>query len=41
MSRDIVHGIEIHAEPKSVFDTIATRFGLAAFWTPDVQGDEA
>jgi uncharacterized protein YndB with AHSA1/START domain len=40
MSRDIVHGIEIHAEPKAVYDTIATRSGLAAFWTPDVQGDD-
>src|SRR2546427_8555573 len=41
MSREIVHGIEIHADPKVVFDTIATRSGLAAFWTPDVQGDDA
>jgi len=41
MNRDIVHGIEIHGEPKTVYDTIATRSGLAAFWTPDVQGDEA
>ena len=40
MSRDIVHGIEIHAEPKTVYDTISTRTGLAAFWTPDVRGDE-
>ena len=40
MSRDIVHGVEIHAEPKSVYDTIATKSGLAAFWTPDVEGDE-
>jgi uncharacterized protein YndB with AHSA1/START domain len=40
MPKDIVHGIEIHAEPKAVFDMIATRSGLAAFWTPDVQGDE-
>ena len=40
MSRDIVHAVEIHAEPKSVYDTIATRSGLAAFWTPDVEGDE-
>jgi hypothetical protein len=39
--RDIVHGIEIHTEPKAVFDTIATRSGLAAFWTPDVQGDDS
>jgi uncharacterized protein YndB with AHSA1/START domain len=40
MSRDMVHGIEIHAEPKAVYDTIATRSGLAAFWTPDVEGDD-
>jgi len=40
MSRDIVHGIEIHADAKAVYDTISTRSGLAAFWTPDVQGDE-
>ncbi len=41
MSRDIIHGIEIHSEPKTVYDTIATRSGLAAFWTPDVEGDES
>jgi uncharacterized protein YndB with AHSA1/START domain len=41
MSRDIVHGIEIHAQPNGVFETVSTRSGLAAFWTPDVQGEEA
>jgi uncharacterized protein YndB with AHSA1/START domain len=41
VGRDIVHGIEIHADPKTVYDTISTRTGLAAFWTPDVQGDDA
>jgi uncharacterized protein YndB with AHSA1/START domain len=41
MARDIVHAIEIHAEPKIVFDTIATRAGLASFWTPDVTGEDA
>jgi uncharacterized protein YndB with AHSA1/START domain len=41
MSRDIIHAIEIHADPKTVFDTVSTRSGLATFWTPDVQGDEA
>jgi uncharacterized protein YndB with AHSA1/START domain len=41
MTRDIVHAIEIHTEPKAVFDTIATRSGLAAFWTPDVKGDDS
>ena len=41
MSRDIVHAIEIHADPKAVFDTAGSRSGLAAFWTPDVQGEDA
>ena len=41
MGRDIVHAAEIHADPKVVFDTIATRSGLATFWTPDVEGDDA
>jgi uncharacterized protein YndB with AHSA1/START domain len=41
MSRDIIHAIEIHADPKSAFDAISTRAGLASFWTPDVQGDAA
>jgi hypothetical protein len=41
MAREIVLGIEIHAEPKVVHDTIATGSGLAAFWTPDVKGDDA
>ncbi len=41
MTREMVHAIEIHAEPKAVFDTIASRSGLAAFWTPDVTGDDA
>jgi uncharacterized protein YndB with AHSA1/START domain len=41
MSREIIHGIKIHADPKRVFDTVSTRSGLASFWTPDVQGDGA
>ncbi len=36
-----MHGIEIHTAPKAVYDTVATRSGLATFWTADVQGDEA
>ena len=40
MTKDIVQAIEIHADPKAVYDTVATRSGLAAFWTRDVQGDE-
>jgi uncharacterized protein YndB with AHSA1/START domain len=41
MARDIVLAVEIAKEPKAVFDTVATREGIAAFWTPDVQGDAA
>lgn len=41
MTREIVLGTEIAREPKAVFETIATRDGLASFWTPDVQGDDA
>jgi len=40
MTRDIVLAIELHAESKVVYDTVATRSGLASFWTSDVQGDE-
>jgi uncharacterized protein YndB with AHSA1/START domain len=41
MTREILHGIEIHADPKQVYDTVSTRSGLAAFWTADVEGDDA
>ncbi|HEX7247547.1 MAG TPA: SRPBCC domain-containing protein [Actinomycetota bacterium] len=40
MARDIVQAIEVNAEPKTVFDTVASREGLAAFWTSDVEGDD-
>ena len=40
MSRDIVLGIEIEAEPKVVFDRVASASGVASFWTSDVQGDD-
>jgi uncharacterized protein YndB with AHSA1/START domain len=40
MGRDIVHAIQIDNDPKSVFDTIATKDGLASFWTGDVQGED-
>lgn len=43
MSRDVLLAIEVEAEPKVVFDTIASPEGLAAFWTADVrtEGDGA
>lgn len=41
MTRDVLQGIEIRGEPKAVYDLISTRSGLSAFWTPDVQGDDA
>ena len=40
MSRDIVHAIEIHKAPRAVYDLIATKAGLARFWTPTVSGEE-
>src|SRR4051794_20489299 len=39
MAREIVLATEVATERKAVFDTVATREGVAAFWTPDVQGD--
>jgi uncharacterized protein YndB with AHSA1/START domain len=40
-SRDIVLAVEIGAEPKVVYDTVATSAGVASFWTSDVteEGD--
>jgi len=35
MSRDILHAVEIHAEPATLFDAIATQRGQTAFWTTD------
>jgi uncharacterized protein YndB with AHSA1/START domain len=40
MSRDIVLGIEIEAEPKVVFDRVASASGVASFWTSDVDGED-
>jgi uncharacterized protein YndB with AHSA1/START domain len=37
MSRDILHAVEIHAEPTTLFDAIATQRGQTAFWTTDAQ----
>jgi hypothetical protein len=41
MTRDIVHGIEIHTEPKAVFDTIAPRSGACRVLDARVQGDDS
>jgi uncharacterized protein YndB with AHSA1/START domain len=35
MSRDILHAVEIHADPATLFDTVATQRGQTAFWTTD------
>jgi uncharacterized protein YndB with AHSA1/START domain len=40
MAKDIVLAIEVHAEPKAVYEMVATRSGLASFWTPDVEGED-
>jgi uncharacterized protein YndB with AHSA1/START domain len=36
---DILHRVGIKASPKDVYDALATRKGLAAWWTNDTQGD--
>jgi uncharacterized protein YndB with AHSA1/START domain len=41
MTREMIHGIEIHAEPRAVFTAIASRSGLASFWTADVKGEDS
>jgi uncharacterized protein YndB with AHSA1/START domain len=35
MARDILHAVEIHADPTTLFDAIATQPGQTAFWTTD------
>ncbi len=39
MTRDVLVAIDVHAEPKVVYDTISSPEGLAAFWTPDVRSE--
>ncbi len=36
MTRDIVLGVPVHAEPEPIRRAITTKDGLATFWTPDV-----
>lgn len=36
---DILHRVGIKASPKDVYDALATREGLAAWWTNDTQGN--
>src|SRR5689334_4931523 len=36
---DILHRVGIKASPKDVYDAVATRDGLAAWWTGDTTGD--
>src|SRR5256885_11416741 len=35
MSRDVLHAVEIHADPHTVFEAVATQRGQTAFWTAD------
>src|ERR1044072_8741366 len=35
MSRDILHAVEIHADPSTLFNAVATQSGQTAFWTTD------
>ncbi|WP_109507584.1 SRPBCC family protein [Nocardioides speluncae] len=36
---DILHRVGVKAEPKDVYAAIATRDGLAAWWTEDTKGE--
>lgn len=36
MGREIMFAVDIDAEPKAVYEAIATEEGLKSFWTPDV-----
>ncbi len=33
--REILHAVEIHADPTTLFDAVATQRGQTAFWTTD------
>src|SRR5829696_6099211 len=35
MSRDVLHAVEIRADPTTLFDAIATQPGQTAFWTTE------
>jgi len=35
MPREILHAVEIHADPTTLFDAVATQAGQSAFWTTD------
>src|SRR5215471_974561 len=41
MSRDILHAVEIHANPSTLSDAIATHRGQTAFGTTDASVDPA
>jgi len=32
---DMLHAVEVHADPHTLFDAIATQSGQTAFWTVD------
>src|SRR5262245_8409 len=36
---DILHGVGIKSPPADVYNALATRDGLAGWWTNDTQGD--
>jgi uncharacterized protein YndB with AHSA1/START domain len=35
---DILHRVEVKSSPKDTYQALATRAGLAAWWTDDTQG---
>lgn len=35
MPREILHAVDVHADPATLFDALATQRGQSAFWTTD------
>jgi uncharacterized protein YndB with AHSA1/START domain len=35
MTGEMLHAVEIHAEPHAIFEAVATQRGQTAFWTAD------
>lgn len=40
MGREMLHAVDVDAEPAAVYEAITTREGLTSFWTPDVEAEQ-
>jgi uncharacterized protein YndB with AHSA1/START domain len=39
MGKEMLHAVEIEADPAKVFEALSTADGLAGFWTPNVSAE--